>query len=452
MTARRPPRRIRPLSELGLLAAVVLATGCGFDSSAGRAPPPDEPDDPDASPILPIDASPGTCEEPIRTQMLVGGQSPLDGADPILTVILGDTIVLSAAGSCSNRGTLSYEWQVGEVLAATADPGTSREGLTVYPTSPGDFPITLTLSDGAGSDEPITVNVRVLPWVRVVEDLDVRDVAVGAGRIWLASNLGPRFVDLSNPGAGAQDLNLAAAGDEIPVDLSAVFFDRDDNLVWFGRRSQDDSAWRLDVAALDIATVAFPNPSIGQTTVSDTTTRGDGVMVATEDGVTIAADNQTFADPIVAEDRDAVGDNQAGGWAGSDNLIRLSDQATFTPFGSGNNKIIALAGDDDLLWVGGDDRGAARLNPDLSVDVFGTAQGLPSDRVRGLAVDGEHDVWAATEDGAARYKSDRDVWVPMGQSTGLGDITNLFSAATTIEGGRTVVVVAGPEGVAVLGP
>jgi hypothetical protein len=450
MTARRPPRRIRPLSGLAFIAAAVLATGCGFDGSANSAPPTGQPGDPDASPVLPVDAEPGTCAEPILTQMLVGGQSPED-ADPIATVILGDTIIMSAAGSCSNRGTLSFDWQLGG-LADTADPGTDGEGLTIYPTEPGDFPITLTLSDDVGSDDPITVNLRVLSWVPVAQELDVRDVAVGAGRIWIASNDGPRFVDLSNLGAGAQDLNAAADGDEIPADLEAVFFDNDDGLVWFGRRGQDDGAYRLDLAAFEIATFAFPSPSIGQTAVRDITTQGNGVMFATQDGVTIAADNQTFADPIVLDDRDAVGDNDAGGWAGSTDLIRLSDEQTFTPFGGGDNRILAIAGDDDLLWVGGDDKGAARLNADDSVDVFRTAQGLPSNRVRGLAVDGDHDVWAATQAGAARYKRDRDVWVPMGEESGLGPITDLVSAATGVEGGRTVVVVGGTEGLAVLGP
>ena len=38
MTERRPPRRIRPLSGLAALAAAILATACGFDSSANGAP------------------------------------------------------------------------------------------------------------------------------------------------------------------------------------------------------------------------------------------------------------------------------------------------------------------------------------------------------------------------------------------------------------------------------
>ena len=453
MTERRPPRRIRPLSGLAALAAAILATACGFDSSANGAPPPtDKPGDPDASPVLPVDAAPGSCAEPIRTQMLVGGQSPEDGADPIATVILGDTLVMSAAGSCSNRGTLSYDWQLGD-LAATADPGTDSEGLTIYPTEPGDFPITLTLSDEVGSDDPITVNLRVLRWERVAEGLNVRDVAVGAGRIWIATNVGPRFVDLSNLGAGAQDLNNAADGIDLPEDdFAAVFFDPDDGLVWFGRTAEDDTAFRLDLESFSFATVPFPSPSIGPTTVRDITTQGNGVMYSTQDGVTIAADNQTFAEPIDPGDRHAVGDNEAGGWAGSNALVRLSDGEEFTPFGAGPNAIRAIAGDDDLLWIGGDDKGVARMNADLSFDVFRTDDGLPGNRVRGLAVDGDHDVWAATQTGAGRYKRDRGVWVAMGEEAGLDDLTDLLSIATGVQGGRTVVVVGGAQGLAILGP
>lgn len=453
MTERRPPRRIRPLSGLAALAAAVLAPGCGFDSSATGTPPVDQPGDPDASPVLPVDAEPGACAEPILTQMLVGGRSPEDGADPIATVILGDTVVMSAAGSCTNRGTLSYDWQLGGALEATADPGTTSEGLTIYATETGDFPITLTLSDDVGSDDPITVNLRVLSWVRVAPELDVRDVAVGAGRIWIASSAGPRFVDLSNLGAGARDLDDEADGVDLPADLSAVFFDADDGLVWFGRRSDDDNAYRLDLDSFAFVTVAFPPPPFPQTVVRDITSQGDGVMFATEDGVAIAPDNETFAAPIDAENRAAVGDNQAGGWAGSNALIRLSDDEEFTPFGGGDNRILAIAGDDDLLWIGGDDKGAARMNADLSFDVFRTGEGLPSNRVRGLAVDRDRDVWAATQAGAARYKSDRDVWLPMGEEAGLDGVTDLLSVATGVEGGRTVVVVGGgPQGLAVLGP
>jgi len=463
MTARRPPRRTRPIHParrapararggLVLVLAAASAPGCSFDSAAPSGQPGD--DQPDASSVDTPDSGPPGCDGPIQTQLLIGGQSPSGGGDPLVTVLLGESVVLSAAGSCTGSGTITYQWDLDPVLADTADPASNLESFTVYPTLPGDYSVTLTVGDGTDTDEPVTVvGIRAIGWQPVADGLDVRDVAIGAGRVWIASNLGPRFVDLDDVGAGAQDVNALAADDEeVPNDLSAVLFDRDANLVWFGRRGQDSAVWRLDVAAVQIDRVAFPT-AIGQTTVRDISEQGTGVSVATEEGVTVAPDNLVLADPVITGGLFAVGENVAGGWAGANNLIRLSDQQSFTPFGAGDNKIRALAGDDDRLWIGGDDKGVARFNTsDLATDLFDEDDGLPSKRVRSLAVDSARDVWAATQDGAARYKRDIGVWVPMGEDAGLGNVIDLVAAAAADEGGDPVVVVGSNMGIAILGP
>jgi ligand-binding sensor domain-containing protein len=120
----------------------------------------------------------------------------------------------------------------------------------------------------------------------------------------------------------------------------------------------------------------------------------------------------------------------------------------------GDNRILAIAGDDDQLWVGGDDKGVALFDTNglVSSETFLTADGLPSNRVRALSLDAAGDVWAATQAGVARYKRDVEAWIPMTASAGLDGLTDLVAVSATTDGGDRVVVVAGNDGVALLGP
>jgi hypothetical protein len=462
MTARRrtpptrlpPPGRASPAGRVqapAALAAAFLGLGaCTFEPSAASGPGDGSEADGGADPA---DGSPIECPEQLHTEFSVGGVVAPGGGAPLVTVQLGDTVRLNASGSCSRRGQVSYEWTISDGgLASTASPGLDRESLTVFPALPGDYTITLTVSDDVESDESVSVlGIRAVGWAQIAQDLEVRDVAVGSGRVWIASNLGPRFIDLLSPGTGPQDVNAVATGDTVPDNLGAVHQTPGSNFVWFGRRTQDGAVWRLDVSELDIDRIPLPTPP-DQTEVRDISAQGAGVAVATREGVTVAADNLTFGAPIAIGNAAAVTENPEGGWAGDAQLFRLSDRAQFSPFGESNNRIVALAGDARRIWVGSDDNGVARFDSaSRQADVFTESDGLPSNRVRALAVDSSSDVWAATQDGVARYKRDRGVWVSMGEDAGLGDLTDLRAVAVLEGDGQRLVVVGANDGVAVLG-
>ena len=426
-----------------LWAAVALPSGaCSFDTSAtGAGPAGDDDEDGGGEPDE-------ICPAELHAEISIGGQSP--GSEP-LSVLLGDTVELSAAGSCSRRGSLRFEWQLDEALVATAQPGLDGETLTVFPAVPGDYEVTLIVSDAEGSAEPITAaGIRAPAWVGAIDQADVRDVAASGGRIWMATGDGPFFIDLAEPEAGVQELNPIAGGFDISTDLSAVYSDGGD-LVWFGRKSATSQVWRLLRAANTIEVVAFPLES-ALVEVRDITALGAGIMVATRDGVLAAPDNQTLGAPSPASDVFAATENAAGGWAGGDDLLRVPDGAPFSPFVDGNNKIRALAGDAEEVWVGSDDQGIALFDSaDSTAQVFTLEQdGLPSDKIRGLAIDGA-DVWAATDKGVARYKRDRGLWITMDEAAGLEGLVDVKGVTVLqVEGRRTIAIAAG-GGIATMG-
>ncbi len=447
-----PTAVVRPFA-LSLPLVLLLGLGaCGFDSSAlgGPGGEPDAgggPAQADASPVL--------CPEELHTEFVVDGAGPtVDGA-PLATVLLGDTVRLDAAGSCSRAGPVRYRWQIDdEALAATADPGLDYPSLTVYPVLPRDYQITLTVSDDVGDDEPVSVvGIRALGWTRRGQGLDVREVAAGNGRVWIASSEGPRTIDLEDPERLPRDLNLDAAGVDVPNDLGAVLQAPGSNFVWFTSQGEDGAVWRLTVSPPQIQRIALPAP-LDDADVRDIAAQGAGVAVATDEGVAVAADNLTFGAPIPVGDVVAVTENPESGWAGREQLFRLSDQVQFSPFGGGNNRILALAGDDQRIWVGSDDRGIARFDTSSGkADLFTVEQGgLPSNRVRDLAVDSSHDVWAATQNGVARYKRDYAVWVSMGADAGLSGLTDLRAVTVLEVGAQRLIVVGANDGIAILGP
>jgi hypothetical protein len=444
----RRPDRPRVAAGAGLVSALalgLLAGACSFDASGPPAGSSGGPDGGGAT----GDGSPAECPEVLHAELRVGGVAAPGTGEPLVTVLLGDTVELSAAGSCSRRSALRYSWEVGDDLAGTASPALDLESLTVFPRQIGQYPVTLTVSDDEESAEPITVvGIEAVGW-QFVEDLDVRDLAIGAGRIWIASRDGPRFLDLADLGAGAQDVNGPASGDAIPDDLRAVHFAADTGLVWFARQPRSNAVWRLNTSTMTIALIALP-PGTPETEVRDISSQGGGVSLATSDGVILSVDNQVLAEPIAVGSRTAVGTNAIGGWAGAADLVRLTDQMVFHPFGPDDNKIQGLAGDEDRVWACSDERGVARIDSSGQADVFTEASGLPSNRARAVAVDAAHDAWVATQEGAARYKRDRAAWVAMGAEQGLEDTTDLRAVAAATDGAGRIFAVAAGNGIAVL--
>jgi hypothetical protein len=433
------------------LAAVALTVGaCSFDPRApgGAGAIPDGGGSPEDDGSTPVE-----CPEDLHTVMTIGGRVVSESApEPLITVLLGDSVGLSAEGSCSRRGQIRYQWEFDDqVIAATASPGAERESLTVFPAEPGDYQITLTVSDDAGDAAPISVvGIRAVPWQRTAPTVDVRDLAIGGDRIWIASDDGAQFIDLDDAAAGVQDLNPVADGEDVQNDLAAVHFATDTGFVWFGRRPAFPQIWRVTQSPLSVAAVAFPVAPT-QTEVRDISSQAGGVAVATRDGVFVAPDNQTLAATLLVGDFFAVAENTAGGWAGGDQLFTVADGTPSDPFQTPDNKIRALAGDDVRVWAGSDDRGVARVPSSGAADIFTVDQGLPSNKIRNLVVDSEGDVWAATDQGVARYKRDRGVWVSMEESSGLEGVANAQGIAILEDGSRRLIVAGGTGGIAVLG-
>lgn len=452
----RPGGRGRAALATALWLAAAALSACSFDPAGAAG----SGTGVDASPDDPIDAmSPLDCPEPLRARLLVNG-IVAGTIDPITSVLIGDTVNLAAYGSCSQRGTVRYEWTFDdEQLALSASPTASSEELTVFAELPGTYTITLTVEDDLEIAQPISVQLDVIGWMRAASGIDVRDLAVGGGAIWIATNSGPRFIDLADPGKGAQNVNDFPPGGAIPTDLEAVLFHPTSGQVWFGPRNPGGEVWRVTPSAglTSFARLAIPlSTELGGTGVKDISAQGAGISVATDAGAAISPTSDgPFNAPILTVDVDAVGENQDGGWAGRDSLFSLSDPATpLTPFGSGNNQISGLAGDASRLWIASDGQGVARLDGDV-VEVFtpeNTAAKLPTDRVRAVAVDDDRDIWVATQSGAARYKRDRMVWVPMAAASGLEGMTDLRAVAAL--GGATrdtrVVAVASNGFVAIL--
>jgi hypothetical protein len=441
-------------TALATALCVSLGSACTF---APGGPPGGGGDDDgtmvDASPDLPDGRPPLPCDEPIHAEFTINGM-PAVGAGPIATVLIGDTVRLDATGSCSQRGEVRYLWEFGGgELLESAEPGDRSQRLTVYPSLPGDFDITLTVSDDEGSADPVTVSgIRSIGWTELASGIDVRDLAVGRGAVWIASNQGPRFIDLADVSAGVQDVNANADGEQIPGDLNAVAFSPVTGQVWFGSQGQFGAIWRVSVPSLSArfttALVSLPT-ELASARVRDISPQGQGVSIATDGGVAVSPLGGPFDPPTFTGSFHAVAENLAGGWAGGDDgVFRLStpDLPPLEPF-PGENKIRALAGDADNLWAGSDGNGVARIGSDDMADLFSPAntdQELPSDQARAIAVDDARDAWVATQNGVGRYKRDLQTWVAMQSNTGIG--RNDLRAVAALRGGERVYVVASGGG------
>ncbi len=451
MEARRTPRRslVPAWAAVGLVVAIT-AGGCAFDASApagdGSGSPADDGSDDGGD-----DDTAAACPESLHTVLTVNGrESAGAGTDPIATVLLGDTVVLSAAGSCSERGPVTFEWAIVDAeLAATADASTDSETLRVYPVLPGDYRVTLTVSDDAGAGEPVSIlALRAFPWVPLADQDDVRDVAVGAGRIWMATGDGAFFLDLADLEAGVQAINDAVPGPpDVSDNLSAVYFAGADGVVWFARRGNAGQVWRVSASSLAVSDILLPSV----VDVRDIAAAGPGVMVGARDGVLQAPDNQSFGQPNPVEDVHAVAENTESAWAGGRDLFRVGAAGSISPFGEEDDKIRALVGDGDRVWVGSEDQGIARVEGSAVAAVYTLDDQLPTNKIRGLAVDSAGDVWAATDKGVVRYKNDRDLWVTMAEPAGLDGLVDVFGVAVQETEDSRFIVIGASSGLGILG-
>jgi hypothetical protein len=458
---------------LTCLSFLLLAPGCSFDPSPLPGDPGDPGDTPDARP--PGDGAPGgdgrapdagpVCDgTTLQPVLRVGGTAATDGQeDPVVEVLLGDVVEISAAGSCGGQGTLSYEWAItpDDGILATADPTLAGGPATfsLYPTTAGDYTVTLTVSDASGAEANTSaLAIRAHAWqvatvAGTVDMGEIRDLSVGGGNLWIASENGPFMLPL----AGEPDAFelVETNGSSVPNDLGAVFYDGRTNFLWFGHAGDFPGPWRLDMTMTPPESEQIPWDVLGA--INDTAQTfdiipfgTDTVIVATSKGITAVDGNESeFSGKVQPDGQNprALGTGNGRRFAGSRQLYELPEGTVFFDVGTGtDNKIRAIVNtSSEDLWVGTDGGGVVLfdLGDDTPGTPYTTASGLGSNRVRALVVEAggpyAGDVWVATDFGVSRYVRQRDTWIHMDADHGLTGHLDMETLAIDNDQGRRVI-------------
>ncbi len=442
-----------PVRGAEILFAAGLLAGCSFDPSGGVARGGDGgPVDGDGG----GGPDSGPCAEPLHVELTVNGASAAAEGEPFVTVLLGDSVRLSAEGSCIESGAIEYDWSIagdrdGDAIEGTAAPDLASSVVDVYPVAPGDYTVILTLGDGATTSDPLSVFAfRAVGWQASEQALDVRDLDTSATTLWIAASDGGYLSPLGNVlGAPSLVNDLANGDDDVPTDLGTVAVGLG-GTVWFGHKPNESLVWSLDVPSGKVSQIDFTGNF--ETAVVEDIGRGDtGILLATRDGVVEAPDNQTFGAPLITAQSFALTRGGSGGWAGGTRLYRLPAGTEFDLFGVDDDKIRALLDVDGEIWAGSDDLGVAVFDSGTEsvTSIFTTTDGLPSGKARAIAVDTTGDVWVATAAGMARYKRDRGVWVAMGAGSGIGSL-DVRAVATTGTGPARKIIAGTRKGIALL--
>ena len=456
-----------------------LLVGCSFDNK-GVGPDGQTPDAALAGDAQgPTDGAGGEADaspcggEAVGLALAIDGQAAdLPAGSPVqVDVLVGDEVTLSAAGSCVAAGTLAYQWQI-TPDEGTAAPGLDGEAVAFYPEAVGTYTVDLTVGDGMGGEVTVQIEVEAHGWqaVEVAEGntnvTDIRDVDVSDEDLWIAANSGAHRLPLTSAQDAFISGNNGLTSNFISGDLSAVYYSKTDNRIWFGSNDNAIPAvWRVDLTQPPVSiTVAFSTvDALGTSArVRDIGPAGPtgGVLVATDQGLTEAADSLTFLGNV-EPGGDTVRAIAVGGgrrWGGAKLIYDLDDvlAVAVDPFGSGDDqKIRALVVDEanGELWVGSDNQGIARLANDTGamLGTFTTDDGLPSNKIRHIQVEtsGPHagDVWAATDAGVARYIRARDTWVSMGDNHGLTGFLDVRAIAIDQAAGRRAIYAGTNNGV-----
>lgn len=443
--------------RLLLSAALILAIGCRFDES-GLGPGdgdggivPDGPIGPDGR------ADAGPCPERLHLEISINGrQSPLGNGEPYAYVLVGDTVELSARGSCSQSGPLTYQWEITpfDGTRSTAQPGLNSETLTVHVTDDTTYGVSLLIDDGADTkadSAPIAFQAFAFRSIDGLPQNEIRDVTAGNDLLWLAAKAGAYTLRLDPIGATFTELNTMTLGSTLESELQEVYYDDAASLVWFAHKDARGGVWKVDrnVTPSVASFVNFDTPAALETSaeVEEIGRVKDGLAVATRIALTWSTDNVAFMGEFVpaSDEVFAVAGDGDRQWAGGRKLYDLS---------AGGNASDPLDGDvgDDLkirdlavhaaaseLWVATEGNGVARLDLDsgaLIAHYTAAATGLESDNIRALAIEDGGDVWAATDKGVSRFKRDRGIWLTYGNGLGLQGKLDVNGITIDEDGGR----------------
>lgn len=457
------------------MAGICLAAaGCRFDTSgepigdggSGRDGL-DVARDGDVSDAPPGDA--GECGADIWIELSVDGQTaPLGPDEPYVHVLVGDTVTLSAAGSCSVGGALLYNWQISPLdgTRETALPHTQAETITVYPMNVDAYQVMLTIADDNGRNESREVFAfRAHGWDTINGGTKVADIDVGEGMLWVARDGGLDRMSLADPDGFIDITAEVDPGSDPPLEdkFDTVFFGPAD-LVWVGHKDARGGVWRLDYDQIPPRSTYHPYDTILNVATAEVHDIGPGttgVAVATSEGLVMTLDNILFTDTFIPPDTEMRAVTTADGqrWAGASRLYDLDAGGTSSdPFGGvPDSKIRNLAVDvvNDELWVASEDVGIARVDNTTgqviaTYDSMNTVP-LTTDRLRYAAVETTGpfagDAWVATDKGVARYKRDRDTWIIMGNGFGLNGNNDVRTVAVDEADGRRVIYAGTSNGV-----
>jgi hypothetical protein len=437
-----------------------LVAGCRFDPSGITT------DGALSDTAIPDGETDGLCPEPLRLSLSIGGVTEVASPDqPFVRALVGDVIELSAAGSCAQEGTLSYQWQVSPVdsTRTTAEPDLSSETLTIYPILAREYVVSLTVSNGTDSLERTVLGIAAHGWIErdgLPGGEDVRDLATGRDSLWIAHKDGAFRLPLGGaPPDQFIAVNSEAAGESIGANLGTVYYSAESGQVWFGQAAMRGDVWRVDLDQPQavVARVAYDHAAaLGRSAeVLAIEFAAPGVALATDQGLTLSADGVAFAGGFQPAGNRAVHAFAAGNgrhFAGSRRLYDLdAEGVAHAPFDDRvpDHRIRALVVDsgNEELWIGSADSGVARAASTGAFAVqavYGSASGtLATDAIRDLVVEtsGAHagDVWAATDAGVARYVRARDTWLLMGNNQGLSGFLDVRAIAIDDAGGRRAI-------------
>ncbi len=426
--------------------ACALACACSFDrggSAQDAATADAAPGDGGSADAM------GECPEPRRLRISVNGATePLGTGQPFTHVRLGDTVQLSAAGSCVQTGPITYEWQISPIdeTRDSADPDLTSRDLEVYSMVEGrQYTVRLTVIDG---DDISTTDLVFAFQVHGFELFDglpgnqaIDDLSFGGGYLWIASPQGgfrydPVADELTDLGEDWTFNDTDVFTDKV----EKLWYDPDADVIWIGHKDSKAGLWRGDPALETLDFVRYDGATAlnGETEVNDIGPAHPGVRIATNLGVTAAADGATFNGNLAPPTTivEAIGGTGTSDWMGGTSLWNQTDPWTEldTYKVDGDNKIRAIVMDgDERVWVASDDFGVAAVGglsgATAAVYDQSTTGDLPDDQVRAIALDGARDVWAATKIGIARRKGDRQPWLSFGAGEGLADRLDLKAIA-----------------------
>jgi|GEM_PF-2763526 len=466
------------------LLACVCAAGCSFDQSASDGAP--QSSGPTTTAGDGDGDGDGDCPDAVVARMTINGVpvaldgdggcvSSVDG-DAYTHLMVGDTMSLSADGSCAQSGSLSVRWQLSppDATQTTLVPGTDAFDVTAFSArADREYIVTLTASDAAGNSAACTafayrtVGFTQLPGGDVGNE--VRDVAVGADGLWIAAPTGAfraLLADLDDVIAGDRSRDVYETVDRLfgganpGLEMGAAHFEPGPApRVWFGAHDQRGDVWSVRLPNGPVTARAFDTDDAlgGTASVFDIGAGpAGGVELATELGVTVAADSEEFVGALVPEDVkvQAVAAAELVNWGGGKFLWNLAQPSIdIDLLNNGDNKILSLAVDGrGTLWVGTDGFGVLAVDAATGevLAAYTEADGLASNSARAIVVEqtgaSAGDVWVAGDTGISRFKADRQQWVELSVGAGLGTRVDLQGLAIDDQRGVFTLFGGGGQG------